>query len=602
MICTNRIYKGETFEVSIPFMVEGWSDLYVEYFTNGQYKVTRTADELIIDEYTITAEFSGNDLDLLADGVLRYTLYYTLEGVAYTKSTNTPYYLKTPVAYSAMTPTDYYHEGEVVGKAEGYLSGYTQAESTIRSNAVSLNVTENGVYSANTDDNIYFNNVVVNVETPYEDCTEAYVSGMNATFIGAYFNDDTQWAEIEDVHIPKPISGKSVVFRIDFAVFDEPTEINKKKVLLSSKDMNNQDAPYLEFYVETLSGTGGTIRWYAKIDVRYKFGVKTFSSTIAVNTMYQLYATMSYRNENSFTWSWRVGTFISGTEALSYLDGQTSMVDGTMTINGTKDSSSTETPVVGIRSGLFIEKIVISAEGQQKNNVKWVNGNMRDLITHRDNAGYCMVNGEKTIKTISGLYLNGSTAYSGEYLSVVNEIFESGTTIGYQSGITQGEINANNEISQNSIELVASASGVYWAETPSGIYYKSVEVPFVYSFRVVFDRHSNAHISSGDISNIQVGYMTLTPTKIIADGGSSFAVFGYCPNTNSVTEGIGFDIPTSVYNTFSNDWYVMFLSINGNETYNGNYGGGIGFAPYRSTATTNGDTTRIFITFMNPDA
>lgn len=438
MICTNRIYKGETFEVSIPFMVEGWSDLYVEYFTNGQYKVTRTADELIIDEYTITAEFSGNDLDLLADGVLRYTLYYTLEGVAYTKSTNTPYYLKTPVAYSAMTPTDYYHEGEVVGKAEGYLSGYTQAESTIRSNAVSLNVTENGVYSANTDDNIYFNNVVVNVESPCEDCTEAYVSGMNATFIGSYFNDDTQWAEIEDVHIPKPISGKSVTFRIDFAVFDEPTEINKKKVLLSSKDMNNQDAPYLEFYIATSSGTGGTIKWYAKVDVRHRNGVKTYSSAIAVNTMYQLYATISYRNENSFTWSWRIGTFTSGTEALSYLGGQTSIVDGTMTINGTKDSSSTETPVVGISSGLFIEKIVISAEGQQKNNVKWVNGNMRDLITHRDNAGYCMVNGQKTIKTISGLYINGSTAYSGEYLSVVNEVFESGTTIGYQSGMTQG--------------------------------------------------------------------------------------------------------------------------------------------------------------------
>lgn len=123
MICTNRIYKGETFEVSIPFRVEGWSNLYVEYFTDGQYKVTRTAEELEIDEYTITAGFSGSDLDLLADGVLRYTLYYTLEGVAYTKSTNTPYYLKTPAGYSGVTADEIFQSGYTAGQEDCECSG-----------------------------------------------------------------------------------------------------------------------------------------------------------------------------------------------------------------------------------------------------------------------------------------------------------------------------------------------------------------------------------------------------------------------------------------------------------------------------------------------
>lgn len=239
--CGGRIYKGEDISVSIPFALSGYTNLSVSYFTNGEVSVERTEEQLVIDGGYIIADFDNTELDILEDGVLRYTITCKVDGEDYVYSNNTPYYLKTPKDYDAKTAeevwedgyesgysvsyssgyTDGYAEGEVVGKAEGYVSGYTQGEATqkakliataitengiyekedgfnnievdipsdfpagyssgytdgssdgynraigdIRNNAIVLNVTENGVYSANTEDSVYFKEVDVNVEAP----------------------------------------------------------------------------------------------------------------------------------------------------------------------------------------------------------------------------------------------------------------------------------------------------------------------------------------------------------------------------------------------------------------------------------------------------
>lgn len=115
MICSRRIYKGEDAEVSIPFLTTGWTSLYVEYFTDGDTKVVRQEDELEIDEYTITAQFEGDDLGLLDDGVIYYTIHYVYDDENYIKSSNTPYVLVTPAGYSGKTEDEVYEAGYEAG-------------------------------------------------------------------------------------------------------------------------------------------------------------------------------------------------------------------------------------------------------------------------------------------------------------------------------------------------------------------------------------------------------------------------------------------------------------------------------------------------------
>jgi len=130
MNCSNKIYKGESLVV-IPFDIEGWSALHVDYFTDGKEKVTVNSDALEISGGVITAHFAPHDLDLLADGVLRYTIYYTIDDTNYTISTNSPYILKTPMGYNAETKEIIWNEGfasgETVGYAEGFEDGWDSA-------------------------------------------------------------------------------------------------------------------------------------------------------------------------------------------------------------------------------------------------------------------------------------------------------------------------------------------------------------------------------------------------------------------------------------------------------------------------------------------
>ena len=111
MSCGGRVYKGDTVIISVPFDVSGYTDLTITYSTTGDSKIVKTQDEVEIEGGFITYTFTGDELDLLPDGVIYYTIEYEVDGVDYVASTNTNLYLKTPAGYSGKTAEDYYQEG-----------------------------------------------------------------------------------------------------------------------------------------------------------------------------------------------------------------------------------------------------------------------------------------------------------------------------------------------------------------------------------------------------------------------------------------------------------------------------------------------------------
>lgn len=202
MSCGGRIYKGGMTTVSVPFNVEGYSNLSISYFTSGDYKITKTEDDLVIEDGFITYTFTKEELDVMPDGVLNYLVNYEVEGGKYADGGNTNVYLKTPQDYSATSVTEMvqsaytegheigYEEGHAQGKQEGEEVGYNEAVSVIRNQSISLSVSANGVYTANTEDSIYFSEVNVNVPQG---------SGGTCNLQAGELNIDTGWTGSEIV-------------------------------------------------------------------------------------------------------------------------------------------------------------------------------------------------------------------------------------------------------------------------------------------------------------------------------------------------------------------------------------------------------------------
>lgn len=115
MSCGGRVYKGDSIAISIPFDVSGYTDLTVSYFTIGDTKIVRDESGLTVADGYITAEFSGHDLDLLPDGVVRYTIEYAVDNTDYVESSNTMLFLKTPASYNSITPEEIYQSGYTAG-------------------------------------------------------------------------------------------------------------------------------------------------------------------------------------------------------------------------------------------------------------------------------------------------------------------------------------------------------------------------------------------------------------------------------------------------------------------------------------------------------
>lgn len=129
MSCGGRVYKGDLVIVSIHFDVSGYTNLSVDYFTTGVTKITKSEDELTVEDGFITCSFAGHELDILPDGVIRYTITYQVDGEDAVESSNTMLYLKTPESYSAKTIDEISEEAYQSGYTSGYQSGYTNGYS-----------------------------------------------------------------------------------------------------------------------------------------------------------------------------------------------------------------------------------------------------------------------------------------------------------------------------------------------------------------------------------------------------------------------------------------------------------------------------------------
>ena len=193
MNCGGRIYKGEDISASIPFALSGYTNLSVSYFTNGEVSVERTEEQLVIDGGYIIADFDNTDLDILPDGVLRYTITCKVDGEDYVDSNNTPYYLKTPKDYDAKTAEEIWEEGyesgatscsgscegvyeegfadgHASGVTDGYAQGYPAGEAAQKAKLATTAITENGIYTKEDG----YNRVEVAVPS---DFPQGYASG-----------------------------------------------------------------------------------------------------------------------------------------------------------------------------------------------------------------------------------------------------------------------------------------------------------------------------------------------------------------------------------------------------------------------------------------
>ena len=126
MYCTHRIYKGEDIVFTVPLPEDDFTEFSIYFYTQGEEKVQCQSYE--IEEGVIFCYFTGDELDILPDGVVRYDMEYTVGGETQIQSIITDKYLATPGGYSALTPDDYYQSG--------YTAGYEAAQ------AQSVNLTQ----------------------------------------------------------------------------------------------------------------------------------------------------------------------------------------------------------------------------------------------------------------------------------------------------------------------------------------------------------------------------------------------------------------------------------------------------------------------------
>lgn len=171
MSCGGRVYKGDSIAISIPFDVSGYTDLTVSYFTIGDTKIVRDESGLTVADGYITAEFSGHDLDLLPDGVVRYTIEYAVDNTDYVESSNTMLFLKTPASYNSITPEEIYQSGYTAGYDDCGEGDCSEIQNIAYNSGLTVGY-ESG-YTAGQDD------------CPL-DCDAAYNSGYTQGYQGGY--------------------------------------------------------------------------------------------------------------------------------------------------------------------------------------------------------------------------------------------------------------------------------------------------------------------------------------------------------------------------------------------------------------------------------
>lgn len=154
MACGGKITKGGGMVVAIPFDATDVENLVVSVYTNGDEKIEKSGDDIRIGEGIIYVDMSKTDVDLLADGVVNYTMDYEIDGVQYSENGGTTNYIKTPKDYSATSITEVvqsaYTEGHEVGYQEGYEAG--QQDCPECSGGTSCDLTETWIDLMEGDD------------------------------------------------------------------------------------------------------------------------------------------------------------------------------------------------------------------------------------------------------------------------------------------------------------------------------------------------------------------------------------------------------------------------------------------------------------------
>ena len=163
--CNRRLYKGNSYEICLPITDTGVTS--VSFYTSGDIVIEKEGE--IVDD-TMCFELTKEELDLLPDGVLRYS-YEDFDS-------NTRYVVVTPGDYSGTTLEDIiadaFDSGYTAGQEDcsgdtcegvfesGYTSGHTDGIAEQKAKLVPTAITQNGTYSREDGG---FSQVEVNVPT-----------------------------------------------------------------------------------------------------------------------------------------------------------------------------------------------------------------------------------------------------------------------------------------------------------------------------------------------------------------------------------------------------------------------------------------------------
>lgn len=166
--CNRRLYKGNSYEICLPITDTGVTS--VSFYTSGDIVIEKEGE--IVDD-TMCFELTKKELDLLPDGVLRYS-YEDFDS-------NTEYVVATPGDYSGTTLDDLLEDA--------FDSGYTAGQEYCSGDTCE-GVFESGYTSGYTDG---VNSVVCSGYTQ-EDLDAAFESGYTAG------QDNCSGATPEELH------------------------------------------------------------------------------------------------------------------------------------------------------------------------------------------------------------------------------------------------------------------------------------------------------------------------------------------------------------------------------------------------------------------
>ena len=142
MICSRRLYKGNSYEICLP-LVSGAT--LVRFYTRGDVIVEKEPE---ITGDSMCFSFTEEDLVSLEDGVLRYQVVTDYE----TTDTNSPYVVTTPGNYTGTTINDLIEDAY----QSGYTDGSADCHGEYYDDYLTVEILENGQFNIGRRDNFFY--------------------------------------------------------------------------------------------------------------------------------------------------------------------------------------------------------------------------------------------------------------------------------------------------------------------------------------------------------------------------------------------------------------------------------------------------------------